>query len=49
MHQKFLQLNTDKTEVIVVCPKEEKLKITAHLNTVTLKMATQARNLWTLI
>lgn len=32
MHQTFLQINTDKIEIIIFGPTEERLKIAARLN-----------------
>ena len=45
MCQNFLQLNTDKTEIVVFGPKEQRSKVTAHLESMTLKPTNQARNL----
>ncbi|XP_037631145.1 uncharacterized protein LOC119491325, partial [Sebastes umbrosus] len=45
MCQNFLQLNKDKTEVVVFGAKKERLKVSAHLQFVMLKSSDQARNL----
>lgn len=37
MDQNFLSLNPEKTEVTVFGPKNERAKISAHLNTMALK------------
>ena len=49
MCQNFLQLNPDKTEVIVFGPKNERSKISAHLDSMSLKATNQARNLGVII
>ena len=45
MSQNFLQLNQDKTEVLVIGEKNEREKLTAHLKTQALNTKHQARNL----
>lgn len=45
MCQNFLQLNTEKTEIIVFGPKEERLKVSAYLDSMTLKSTNHTRNL----
>ena len=45
MSQNFLQLNQDKTEVLVIGEKNEREKLTAHLKTLALNTKHQARNL----
>ena len=45
MCQNFLQQNTDKTEIVVFGPKEQRSKVTVHLESMTLKPTNQARNL----
>ncbi len=45
MCQNFLQLNKDKTEVIVFGAREERLKVSARLQSVMLRTTDQARNL----
>ncbi len=39
----FLQLNTEKTEIIVSCSKGEGLKVSAHLESMTLYSYNQVR------
>ena len=41
----FLQLNQDKTEVLVIGEKAEREKLSAHLKTLALNTKHQARNL----
>ncbi|MDG2555425.1 reverse transcriptase domain-containing protein, partial [Vibrio parahaemolyticus] len=45
MCQNFLQLNTEKTEIVVFGPKEQRSIVSAHLDAMTLKPTNQARNL----
>ncbi|CAJ1082756.1 hypothetical protein KUCAC02_009465 [Xyrichtys novacula] len=45
MCQNFLQLNKDKTEVIVFGAEDEQLKVCAQLQSIMLKSTNQARNL----
>lgn len=45
MSQNFLQLNAEKTEVIVFGPKNTRLEVCSQLNSMTLKATDQARNL----
>ena len=49
MSQNFLQLNRDKTEIIIFGNKEPRQKIARHLNTLGLQTTSQARNLGVLI
>lgn len=44
MCSNFLQLNTIKTEVIVFVAKEKRLKVTDHLESLSLTTKTQVRN-----
>ena len=45
MSQNFLQLNQNKTEVIIIGDKAEREKLSAHLKTLALNTKHQARNL----
>ena len=45
MCRHFLQLNEDKTEIIVFGAKTERLKVTQHPHSLSLKTSTKARNL----
>ena len=45
MSQNFLQLNPDKTEVLVIGEKADREKLPAHLKTHALNPKHQARNL----
>ena len=45
MCRNFLQLNEDKTEIIVFGSKTERLKVTQHLHSLSLKTSIKARNL----
>lgn len=49
MCQNFLQLNQDKTEIIVFGALEERLKVTAHLESLSLKPKNQVKNLGVII
>ncbi|KAK0141171.1 hypothetical protein N1851_021853 [Merluccius polli] len=49
MNQNFLQLNQDKTEVIVFGNKEKRTAISKHLESLSLKTRDQVRNLGVLI
>ena len=49
MCQNFLQLNKDKTEIIVFGKKEDRLKVTAHLESLSLKPKDQVKNLGIII
>ena len=49
MCQNFLQLNADNTEVIVFGPQNERSKISAHLNSMSLTSTDKARNLGVII
>ena len=49
MCQNFLQLNNDKTEVIVFGARDEQLKVSAQLKSVMLESRHQARNLGVVI
>ena len=49
MCQNFLQLNAEKTEVIIFGPKIEREKISAHLGSMSLTATNQARNLGVII
>ncbi|XP_076578637.1 LOW QUALITY PROTEIN: uncharacterized protein LOC143315073 [Chaetodon auriga] len=49
MCQNFRQLNADKREVIVFGPKNERSKISAHLNSMSLTKTDKARNLGVII
>ncbi|XP_059207040.1 uncharacterized protein LOC131986205 [Centropristis striata] len=49
MCQNFLQLNAEKTEVIILSPKNERSKISAHLGSTSLTATNQARNLGVII
>uniref|UniRef100_A0A8C5AGY4 Reverse transcriptase domain-containing protein n=1 Tax=Gadus morhua TaxID=8049 RepID=A0A8C5AGY4_GADMO len=45
MCRNFLQLNEEKTEIIVFGSKTERLKVTQHLHSLSLKTSIKARNL----
>ena len=45
MSQNFLQLNQDKTEVLVIGEKAERERLSAHLQKLALNTKFQARNL----
>lgn len=49
MNQNFLQLNQDKTEVIVFGNKEKRLTVSKYLESLLLKTKDQVRNLGVLI
>ena len=49
MCQNFLQLNKDKTEIIVFGAKEERLRVIAHLESSSLKPKSQVKNLAVII
>ena len=49
MCQNFLQLNKDKTEIIVFGAKEERVKVTVHLESLSLKPKDQVKNLGVII
>ncbi|KAJ0064019.1 hypothetical protein NL108_016360 [Boleophthalmus pectinirostris] len=45
MQNNFLQLNSDKTEVIVFGPQKQRDSVSSHLQSLSLKPSNQARNL----
>lgn len=45
MNQNFLQLNANKTEIIVFGPKKTRLEVSAQLDSIALKTTDKARNL----
>ena len=49
INQNFLQLNQDKTEVIVFGNKEKRIAVSKHLESLSLKTRDQVRNLGVLI
>ena len=49
MNQNFLQLNQDKTEVIVFGNKEKRIAVSKHLESLSLKTRDQVRNRGVLI
>ena len=49
MCKNFLQLNNDKTEIIVFGAKEERLKVTVHLESLSLKPKDQVKSLGIII
>lgn len=49
MCHNFLQLNVEKTEVIIFGPKKERSKISRHLSTMSLTATNQVRNLGVII
>ena len=49
MTHNFLQLNQDKTEIIIIGDRSEREKLAAHLNTLGLSTKHQVKNLGVLI
>ena len=45
MQNNFLQLNSDKTEIIVCGPQKQRESVISHLETLSLKPNKQVRNL----